>query len=88
MKQCANEWQALKSSGKADGVNYQAWMQQCMASGGPSPRVSKSVSPPSTDGVPPKSSTAKCRDGTYTSTRVRAGACARHGGVERWLQPV
>lgn len=36
------------------------------------------------DKRPPKS-TGKCKDGTYTETRTRPGACAGHGGVTSWF---
>lgn len=84
LKGCAEQWQAMKETGKTHGLVYQAWMQQCLKAAGPSPRPSKSIFP-GTDGSPPKDATAKCRDGSYTTTRVRAGACAGHGGVDHWL---
>lgn len=35
----------------------------------------------------PKGATAHCRDGTWTTQARRAGACAGHGGVLRWIGP-
>jgi hypothetical protein len=29
--------------------------------------------------------TAQCKDGTYSHAAHRQGACARHGGVSKWL---
>ena len=28
---------------------------------------------------------AKCKDGYYSYSTNRSGACAKHGGVEKWL---
>jgi len=30
--------------------------------------------------------TARCKDGTYTHTEERRGACTRHGGVAQWMK--
>ena len=32
----------------------------------------------------PKGATAKCKDGSYTKSTARSGACSKHGGVEKW----
>jgi hypothetical protein len=34
---------------------------------------------------PPPGATAQCRDGTYSFSQNRRGACSSHGGVARWL---
>ncbi|MGH7428557.1 MAG: DUF3761 domain-containing protein, partial [Candidatus Methylomirabilaceae bacterium] len=36
---------------------------------------------------PPASATAKCSDGTYSTSVSRQGACSNHGGVAEWLVP-
>jgi hypothetical protein len=33
----------------------------------------------------PAGATAKCEDGTYSSSQHRSGTCSRHGGVAQWL---
>lgn len=33
----------------------------------------------------PAGATALCRDGTYSFSRSRRGACSHHGGVKKWL---
>jgi Protein of unknown function (DUF3761) len=33
----------------------------------------------------PAGATAKCNDGTYSSSQHRSGTCSRHGGVAQWL---
>lgn len=33
----------------------------------------------------PDGATAKCNDGTYSSSQSRSGTCSRHGGVAEWL---
>jgi hypothetical protein len=35
--------------------------------------------------VVPAGATAHCRDGDYSFTRHRRGACSGHGGVAQWL---
>ena len=45
-----------------------------------------SVQPAFAQAVPP-GATAKCKDGTYSTSDVRQGACSVHGGVAEWLIP-
>ena len=33
----------------------------------------------------PAKATGKCKDGTYTESRTRPGACTSHGGVASWF---
>ena len=33
----------------------------------------------------PAAATARCRDGSWSTQSRRASACARHGGIARWL---
>jgi hypothetical protein len=44
----------------------------------------RSVLPPPPP-PPPEGATALCRDGTYSRSKSRSGACSYHGGVEKWL---
>ena len=37
--------------------------------------------------VVPTGATAQCKDTTFTTQKTRAGACAHHGGVAKWLVP-
>lgn len=51
---------------------------------------SRFVPPPVTSVVPvspPAGASAICRDGTYSFSRHRSGACSNHDGVGRWLNP-
>jgi len=32
----------------------------------------------------PKGATGKCKDGSYTKSTTKSGACSKHGGVEKW----
>jgi len=36
--------------------------------------------------VAPAGASARCKDGTYSSSQHRSGTCSRHGGVQDWLQ--
>lgn len=35
--------------------------------------------------APPAGATAKCNDGTYSTSKNHSGACSKHGGVAGWL---
>src|SRR5260370_37025803 len=43
------------------------------------------VQRPENCSAPPQGATAQCRDGTYSFSRNRRGACSHHGGVAQWL---
>jgi len=32
----------------------------------------------------PKSATAECKDGTFSSAKTQQGACSKHGGIKTW----
>jgi len=36
----------------------------------------------------PAGATAKCKDGTFSAHKTRAGTCSHHGGVTKWLTTV
>jgi Protein of unknown function (DUF3761) len=38
-------------------------------------------------GTAPAGATAKCKDGTYSTSKSHSGACSKHGGVADWLTP-
>jgi hypothetical protein len=35
--------------------------------------------------VAPANATAKCKDGSYSTSKQHSGACSKHGGVAQWL---
>ena len=39
----------------------------------------------SADSKDPKGATARCKDGMYSHSKTRTGACSRHGGVASWI---
>ena len=41
---------------------------------------------PSNDSAAPAGATARCNDGTYSTSQNRKGTCSRHGGVAQWLR--
>jgi len=36
--------------------------------------------------VAPSGASARCKDGTYSSSQHRSGTCSKHGGVQDWLK--
>jgi len=36
--------------------------------------------------VAPAGASARCKDGTYSSSQHRSGTCSKHGGVQDWLR--
>jgi hypothetical protein len=36
-------------------------------------------------GAAPSGATAKCKDGSYSTSKTHSGACSHHGGVANWL---
>lgn len=51
----------------------------------PNPRAAAPAQAPAPAGAP-ANATALCKDGTYSTSQHRSGTCARHGGVDRWIQ--
>jgi large subunit ribosomal protein L22e/Meckel syndrome type 1 protein len=73
--------------------------QECKVATASSQTVSKPVAQPRTTAAPrrtaaaapasvedhnPSGAIAQCKDGTYSHSKSRSGACARHGGVAKW----
>jgi hypothetical protein len=57
-------------------------------SAGSAPAAELRVAPRPACAMPvPEGSTARCRDGTYSSSQDRKDACSSHGGVAEWLPP-
>jgi len=48
------------------------------------PAAAPTVSAPAATGGP-AGATAKCKDGTFSSSKVHSGSCSHHGGVASWL---
>jgi hypothetical protein len=53
------------------------------ASSAPAAPAASSATP--TAGGGPAGATAKCKDGTFSSSKTHSGACSHHGGVASWL---
>lgn len=57
----------------------------------PVPAPSQTFVPPPATSIeaasPPAGASAVCRDGTYSFSRHRSGACSNHDGVQRWVNP-
>jgi len=51
----------------------------------PAPATAKASAPAMAAVAPaPSGSTGQCKDGTYTTTETKKGACGGHGGVKAW----
>ena len=49
------------------------------------PAAAKSTASATAGNTDPTGATAKCKDGTYSKSQHRSGACSGHGGVATWL---
>ena len=47
-------------------------------------RRTAAAAPASVEDHNPAGAIAQCKDGTYSHSKVRTGACSRHGGVAKW----
>jgi len=47
-------------------------------------RRTASAAPASAEDRNPAGAIAQCKDGTYSHSKTRSGACSRHGGVAKW----
>ena len=45
----------------------------------------ETVKRPENCSAAPKGATAQCRDGSYSFSHSRSGACSHHGGIAKWL---
>jgi len=99
MKQCAAQWQAMKSAGTAKG-SYSDFSKACLAGktsaapGRTQPQTRmQQIGPTPAPAAPAKGSnadatgaTARCKDGAYSHAKGHTGACSHHGGVAQWLK--
>ena len=55
----------------------------------PSAAAASSAATPAaaTVGAPAGATTAKCKDGTTSTSKTHSGACSHHGGVASWVGP-
>jgi len=70
MKQCIAHWRSSAPVQKA-AITYEGYVATC---------TNAESTAPAPPGV-----TAKCRDGTYSASRIRAIACLQHGGIAEVL---
>jgi Protein of unknown function (DUF3761) len=49
------------------------------------PRRTAAATPASVEDHNPSGAAAQCKDGTYSHSKTRIGACSRHGGVAKWM---
>ena len=75
-QQCTARWDDMLKTHRVGPLTYQVFMAGCLA--GRAPQSLPVVDAP--DGAP-ADATARCRDGSYTTTALRLGACEHHKGV-------
>jgi hypothetical protein len=76
MAHCSAAWKAKTTDATAAGT-YKAWSTTCLVK---SYTVAAAV-----QAAPPAGATAKCKDGTYSTSKTAKGRCSRHGGVDKVL---
>jgi len=79
MAHCSAAWNDMPAAAKAK-TSYQDWSATCLKSDyhvGDNPATAASVAP--------QGATAQCKDGTYSTSKTRSGACSHHGGVAKPL---
>jgi hypothetical protein len=84
LKACAAQWNELKRTGRTGGASYQQFCRSFMTAPAAAPPAVKAQAP--TPGRPPAGATARCKDGSFSTTpKGRPGACSGHGGVAEWI---
>ena len=79
MKNCAAAWKAKTPDATAAGT-YKVWSTKCLAKGYTVTAAGSAMAAPTT---PPAGATAKCKDGTYSTSKTGTGRCSSHGGVDK-----
>jgi hypothetical protein len=74
---CAAAWNDTPAAAKAK-TTYQDWSSTCLKS---DYHVGDNAST-AASGAPP-GATGQCKDGTYTTSKTRSGACSHHGGIAK-----
>jgi hypothetical protein len=77
MAHCSGAWNGMSAADKAK-TTYQAWSATCLKS---DYHVSAAATPASA----PAGATGQCKDGTYTMSKTKQGACSNHGGLAKSL---
>jgi len=98
MKQCAAQWQQMKSAGTAKG-SYSDFSKACLAGKTSTartpgqtrmqqigPTAAAPAAPAKGSNADAAGATARCKDGAYSHAKGHSGACAHHGGVAQWLK--
>lgn len=80
-----------------DGREGWAATEFLIAEGQAQPQAAKPAAPQAKPTIPPAAvskpaqkpagATGQCRDGSYTDSRNRQGACSSHGGIAVWFGP-
>ena len=82
-KQCRN------AAGKFAACPAAAAAKPCRDAAGKFVRCSavaaSTAAKPAAARVGPSGAVARCKDGSFWTSKVHAGACAKHGGVANWL---
>ena len=77
MKNCAAAWRAMSAADKGK-TSYKAWSTTCL-------KKDYKVQAAATPAAVPAGATAKCKDGSYSTSKTASGRCSSHGGVDKVL---
>jgi hypothetical protein len=98
MKSCAADYKTAKAGKALGGQSYMQFMGACMKGGASvsqtvttkpanGPAVTKTTAAPTASiAGAPASATAKCKDGSYSTSAHHSGSCSHHGGVAQFLR--
>jgi invasion protein IalB len=77
MAHCSAAWNDMPAAAKAK-TSYQDWSATCLKS-------DYHVGDTTAASGAPAGATGQCKDGTYTMSKTRSGACSHHGGIAKSL---
>ena len=97
MKSCNAGWKTAKASGTTQ--THKDFLSACLKGGtsvaqivttkpASAPAVTRTTAAPTAAPLAgaPANATAKCKDGSYSTSAHHSGSCSHHGGVAQFLK--